>query len=377
MAATQVKARAGALAGSLAGSLAEAQPSRLAATRDAGAGAALERIAAAGWKRGGCSALLALLAAGFAWRYHHHAWLCLFGAFIVVCQGGQAGLLLARRLPGPLRTGSWLPAWAMLAFGLLAGAGGGYALAQGGARAWGIETVEGSRLFGSLLVFGALVLALPLAYAQRQARALHLLALEQAALAAELHSLQAQVEPHFLYNTLANARYLARHDPAQAVRMLDHLIAYLRTSLPDLRAPMSTLGRECELAEHYLALMRIRFGERLDFDVACPEPLLHLPVPPLMLMSLVENAVRHGVEPKPGPVSVRLHAAMDGGRLAVTVSDDGAGLGAAVLGSGVGLRNLRQRLAALYGAGASVELQACGDGWTRSVLSLPVDGGVS
>nr|WP_308700728.1 histidine kinase [Pseudoduganella rivuli] len=257
---------------------------------------------------------------------------------------------------------------------MLAGACAGYAVARAAADALHIETVDGARLFGSLLAFGALVLALPLAYAQRQARALHLLALEQAALAAELKSLQAQVEPHFLYNTLANTRYLARHDPAQAVRMLDHLIGYLRTSLPDLRTPMSTLGREFELAEHYLALMRIRFGERLSFDAACPPTLQHLPVPPLMLISLVENAVRHGVEPQPGAVSVRLGAEVADGKVVATVADNGAGLTDAVLGSGVGLRNIRQRLSALYGGAASVELRASGAGWTESVLSLPLQG---
>jgi LytS/YehU family sensor histidine kinase len=201
------------------------------------------------------------------------------------------------------------------------------------------------------------------------------LGLERAALAADLKSLQAQVEPHFLYNTLANTRYLARHDPAQAVRMLDHLIAYLRTALPDMRSPMSTLGREFELAEHYLALMAIRFGERLAFEAACPQALRDLPVPPLMLMSLVENAVRHGVEPKPGAVSVQLRAHSASGALTITVADNGAGLSTSALGGGVGLRNIGQRLAALYGGSASIALRATGNGWTESILTLPAEGG--
>jgi hypothetical protein len=338
-----------------------------------GPGPALERIAGASWKQGGASLLLVLAVAAIAWRAGKPAWLCLFGAFLAASLCGVASLALVRV---PARRGgqaSWQWTWLALAFGLLAGACAGYVTARAAAAALQIDTIDGGRLFGSLLGFGALVLALPLAYAQRQARALHLLNLEQAALAAELKSLQAQVEPHFLYNTLANTRYLARHDPPQAVRMLDHLIAYLRTSLPDLRAPVSTLGRECELAEHYLALMRIRFGERLAYDAACPEALRHLPVPPLMLMSLVENAVRHGVEPKPGAVSVRIAVEAAAGWLTVTVADNGAGLADTVLGSGVGLRNVRQRLAALYGGGASVQLRVSDAGWTESVLTLPLE----
>ncbi|WP_155440671.1 sensor histidine kinase [Pseudoduganella ginsengisoli] len=337
-----------------------------------GCGPALARIVQASWKERGTSLVQALAVCAIAWYAGRPGWLCLFAAFLAVCLCGVGALALVRWLGHG--KAQWLWAWLALAAGLLAGACAGYAVARGLAHQLDIVTVDGARLFGSLLAFGLLVLALPLAYAQRQHRALHLLHLEQAALAAELKSLQAQVEPHFLYNTLANTRYLARHDPPQAVRMLDHLIAYLRTSLPDLRTPMSTLGREFELAEHYLALMRIRFGERLVLDVACSEALQCAPVPPLMLMSLVENAVRHGVEPKPGEVTVRVSAMAAGGCLVMTVADNGAGLADTVLGNGVGLRNVRQRLAALYGGSASVALRVTERGWTESVLVLPFDG---
>jgi sensor histidine kinase YesM len=163
--------------------------------------------------------------------------------------------------------------------------------------------------------------------------------------------------------------------------MLDHLIAYLRTALPDMRTPDSTLGRECDLAGHYLALMEIRFGARLVTKIDCPEWLRELPVPPMMLMSLVENAVRHGVEPKPGDVRVSVTAAASGdGRLAIVVRDDGAGLlgqqGTALLGSGVGLRNVRERLQALYGANAAFELRRAADGATEAELILPARGRV-
>jgi len=228
------------------------------------------------------------------------------------------------------------------------------------------------------MAFGILVAVVPLLYAQRQANALRVSELERAALSAELKSLQAQVEPHFLYNTLANTRYLARHAPERAVEMLDHLIAYLRTALPDMRTSSSTLGRECDLAGHYLSLMEIRFGSRLVTAIDCPDGLRGLPVPPMMLMSLVENAVQHGVEPKPGAVRVSVNAALRGdGRLEIVVRDDGAGLqrgqGVALLGSGVGLRNVRERLQALYGGQAAFELRQAADGATEAELLLPAE----
>jgi LytS/YehU family sensor histidine kinase len=154
--------------------------------------------------------------------------------------------------------------------------------------------------------------------------------------------------------------------------MLEHLIAYLHGALPDMRSQASTLGREFDLAGHYLALMAIRFGERLRYRLDCPSALAGLQLPPLLLMTLVENAVKHGVERKPGQVEVALEARRSGDALRVVVSDDGAGLGGAVLGSGVGLRNLRQRLAALYGGRAQFDLRRTPAGMTEAVLTLPV-----
>jgi LytS/YehU family sensor histidine kinase len=141
-----------------------------------------------------------------------------------------------------------------------------------------------------------------------------------------------------------------------------------------MRADSSTLGREFELADHYLALMAIRFGERLRYRVDCPHPLADAPVPPLMLMTLVENAVRHGLEPQPGAVSITLAAHRIDDRLELTVRDDGAGLDqAASPGAGVGLSNLRQRLAAMYGHQAGFTLARAQDGLTEARLVLPLD----
>lgn len=154
--------------------------------------------------------------------------------------------------------------------------------------------------------------------------------------------------------------------------MLDHLISYLHSALPDMRSPTSSLGREFELAKHYLALMTIRFGERLKVELDCPAALDEMALPPLLLMPLVENAVQHGVEARVGDVAVHVAARRDGNRMIVTVRDNGAGIAQAVLGSGVGLRNVRQRLAALYGEDASFRLRMAANGWTEAELSLPI-----
>jgi signal transduction histidine kinase len=339
---------------------------------------ALLRVAACSRRQGALGLAIALGLALAAWQLRAFAWLALFCALLLAVGAGAALLLLTRVLARTSAGASsrpergWLAAWAGMGVALAAGAGCAVLAYDALESALGLRGLNGKQVFGSALAFAALLLAIPLMHMQRQSRALHLAALRQAALAAELKSLQAQVEPHFLYNTLANTRYLARHEPEKAVRMLDHLIAYLHTALPDMRTPSSTLGRECELAEHYLALMAIRFGERMSFDVSCPAGLELAAMPPLMLMSLVENAVRHGVEGKPGEVHVSVGAALVDGALHVVVADSGAGLAQTVFGSGVGLRNVRERLAAQFGGGAGFELRTGGTGRTEAELRLPL-----
>jgi len=296
-------------------------------------------------------------------------WLALTAALLLQAAICLASLRLLRiMLP---RAASWAWCWGILPFLLMAGA----LLAELAYRylteSHVLLALSPMQMMTGLLIFGAAVIGLPLLYAQRQASAIQLAGLRQAALSAELKSLQAQVEPHFLYNTLANTRYLMRHEPDKAIAMLDHLIGYLRTALPDMRAPMSTLGRELELASHYLSLMAIRYGDRLSTGIACPTTLIDAAVPPLMLMSLVENAVKHGLEPKPGAVHIAVRAWEEQGSLHLLVSDTGAGLGTTVLGSGVGLHNVRERLKALHGERASFTLRA-GEGATEALLRLPL-----
>ena len=198
-------------------------------------------------------------------------------------------------------------------------------------------------------------------------------AAERAALQAKLSALQAQVEPHFLFNALANLKYLMRTEPAAALTMLDHLTGYLHSALPDLRAVSSTVGRELGLAQAYLSIMQIRMGERLRFTIEASDAVRALPMPPAMLISLVENALKHGLEGWPQPGTVRIEATQDDGMLALRVHDDGAGFGgSAAQGAGLGLSNIHARLALLYGGAARLDVVAGGKGGVSASLRLPL-----
>jgi signal transduction histidine kinase len=177
---------------------------------------------------------------------------------------------------------------------------------------------------------------------------------------AQLKMMQAQVEPHFLFNTLANVRFLQDSDPAGAGRMLDHLIDYLHAALPQMRESSTTLAQETELARAYLEILRIRMGGRLAFAIQMPQDLMNVSFPPMMLLSLVENAIKHGLEPMREGGRIDIEAAADAGRLRLAVKDTGAGLGSGAeseAGSGVGLANIRERLKTLFGESAQLTLQ--------------------
>lgn len=190
---------------------------------------------------------------------------------------------------------------------------------------------------------------------------------------AELKTLQAQVEPHFLYNTLASLQYLVKHDPPLAETMLRHLHDYLRLALPAMRAPESTVGRELALASAYLAIMKLRLGERFEYEVRVPDELTALPFPPMMVATLVENAVKHGIEPQVGIGRVQVCAERDEAGLEIRVVDNGAGLqpAAPTRGQGVGLANLRERLVSLYGGAATMSIASAGDAGVAAIIRIP------
>ena len=189
---------------------------------------------------------------------------------------------------------------------------------------------------------------------------------------AKLSALQAQVEPHFLYNTLASVQALTEVDPRQASAMTGHLIQYLRNALPKMRESVSTVGQEIELVRAYLNILQMRMGKRLAFEIDVPPELMQAPFPPLMLPSLVENAIKHGLEPQRegGTVTIR---ASSNGKLRVSVSDTGRGF-AETVGSGVGLANIRERLAALYGDAAKLTLEAREPHGVEAAIEVPREG---
>jgi len=196
--------------------------------------------------------------------------------------------------------------------------------------------------------------------------------LSRQAVEAELKLMQAQIEPHFLFNTLASVQFLTETDAPQAGKMLGHLIAYLRAALPQLRSGSTTLGQEADLAEAYLSIMQMRMGARLTYAIEVPAALRSHPFPPMLLMSVVENAVKHGIEPQAAGGSIRLMAERSGDSLTVVVADDGAGLGDKI-GQGVGLSNLREHLKALYGERARFTLDSAGVHGARAAIAVPYE----
>ena len=188
---------------------------------------------------------------------------------------------------------------------------------------------------------------------------------------AKLSLLHAQVEPHFLYNTLASAQVLTRSDPARADEMLGNLILYLRHSLPRTGDSLSTLGEELERAHAYLEILKIRMGARLNLQIEVPESLKAVPFPPMMLQTLVENAIKHGLEPKSGGGTVWILARTNDHGVAVTVADDGRGFSAEGGGTGIGLKNVRERLRLAYGAAASFAIVANFPNGVAATITVP------
>ncbi len=193
-----------------------------------------------------------------------------------------------------------------------------------------------------------------------------------------LSVLAAQVEPHFLFNTLAGVRSAILTEPQRATAIVDHLVDYLRATIPQMRndgsSAQARLKQQLEAASAYLGLMHARIP-RLSYSV--DSEVSDAALPPLMLISLVENAVKHGVEPKIGPVHIAVHARrveQDGAAmLELTVEDDGVGFAGSSTGSGIGLANIHERLTSMYGERASLILKARAEGGVAATILLPLE----
>jgi sensor histidine kinase YesM len=193
---------------------------------------------------------------------------------------------------------------------------------------------------------------------------------------ARLKMLQAQIEPHFLFNSLANVRSLHGSAPLDAERMLDNLMRYFAAALPRLRAAESTLGQEADLTTSYLEIQAIRMGRRLAFELNIPDELAGSPFPPLMLLTLVENAIKHGLAPQPGGGGLRVDASLCDRELRVRVSDSGRGF-TKTSGRGTGLANVRARLAAIYGETAHLSLSRNLPQGVVATITIPMAGMVA
>jgi len=195
--------------------------------------------------------------------------------------------------------------------------------------------------------------------------------LERRLTEAQMAALQAQVEPHFLFNTLALIGRLIETDPPEAAKVHAHLIAYLRSALPQMRSSGgATLGKQLELSKAYLAIMQARMKERLAVRFEVPDFLGSAPFPPMMLQTLIENAIKHGLEPKIAGGTIVVRARVDGATLFVDVCDDGVGIDLHA-DEGVGLANIRERLQLLYGAQAELVIEAPISGGACASVRIP------
>lgn len=195
--------------------------------------------------------------------------------------------------------------------------------------------------------------------------------LERRLMEAQMAALQAQVEPHFLFNTLALIGQLIETDPPQAARIHANLIEYLRSTLPQMRAPNGgTLRHQVELARAYLAIMQARMKERLVFSFDVPDYLESAVFPPTMLQILIENSIKHGLEPKIAGGRIDVRATLIDGTMHVDVQDNGIGFNMHA-GDGVGLANIRERLRLLYGSRAELVIEAPLEGGALASIRVP------
>lgn len=285
-----------------------------------------------------------------------------------------SSLTLARMAAGWLR---WAALAVVLPFSVAVGLTLGFVLT--GFGGWSHPQIGQSMLislFFGLLASITFVLVERIGLLNEAVKARQLQGVEQdkRAMEAHLKLLQAQIEPHFLFNTLANVNSLIDSDPVAASQLLERLNEWLRVALAQARSSHATLGDELAMLENYLHILQTRFGDRLRWQMDCAEDLRALPFPPMLLQPLVENAVRHGIEPKLGGGEIYVYITREQNVLHVLVSDSGAGLGALVQ-TGAGLENVRARVAALYGVAGKFSLENNAVGGATARLVLPIDGG--
>lgn len=288
----------------------------------------------------------------------------------------------------PARLPRWMSRWVLQVLGVVLAVPLGvllaYLLSTGGnlsafwrneARITGFLWMASSGLvLGALLALSAMLRQREeSARAQALAFELERSELERRALDARLRLLQAQVEPHFLFNTLANVRALVDAGSPQASQVLGSLIAYLRAAVPRLNQPATTIGQELELVRAYLALMHLRMPDRLQFEVRAGPEVQGLRCPTMTLLTLVENAVRHGIDPGEEGGRIEVEVRREGARVHARVSDTGVGLRSGGDGLGTGLSTLRERLQLVFAGDAHLRLAAREGGGVVADVEFPAE----
>jgi len=311
-----------------------------------------------------CGVLFLLMAPGWQVSYGVLFFRLLFIALVAVLAFG-----LFEQWPG--RLPAWLARWALqvasVAFVVPWTVALVYTLTTIGDKVAWIHDKDRLIGFGTMTFLGLLLapwMAVAALFrqisgeAQRQALSFELerSEFERNALDARMRLLQAQVEPHFLFNTLANVRELVDSGSPQASAVLGNLIAYLRAAVPRLHGSTTTMGQEIELVSAYLEVMHMRMPDRLQFTLHADDAALPLNCPPMTLLTLVENAVRHGIDPNEEGGRIEVRVRVQDGRCRADVIDTGAGLGQGSVGLGTGLTNLRERLQLAFGGDAQLRL---------------------
>ena len=324
-------------------------------------------LLARGWQRLAVALALSLAPAVAI----HGGWTLSSLLFRTVTLGLIAVLVFGLFEQWPKRLPPWLPRWVLQVIGV------GVAMPLTTVAIYVLSTKAGARPFwlekarmdGFMMLTFLGILVAPWtalaallrqkdAFARHQAMAFSLerSELERQALDARLRLLQAQVAPHFLFNTLANVQALIDAGSQQASAVLRSLTAYLRAAVPQLHEPATTLGQELQLVEAYLELMHMRMPDRLQFELHVDEPALALRCPPTTLLTLVENAVRHGIDPSEEGGRIDIHVQRDRDRCVIRVIDTGVGLRKTGQGLGTGLSSLRERLQLIFGGAAHLRI---------------------
>lgn len=201
------------------------------------------------------------------------------------------------------------------------------------------------------------------------------LEIEKSAAETELKLLHSQMEPHFLFNTLSNIISLIDTDHEKSRRMLESFTAFLRASFLTARERTVSLSQELDVIRNYLDIFTVRMGARLDYVIDIPENIRDCRIPPLLIQPLVENAVKHGLEPSVRGGTLRIEGIRDGNRVRITVSDSGVGINEKSGGDGIGLDNIRKRLELLYGRKGWLMLEENKSGGIKATIEIPYETG--